>query len=165
MLLESQKTALGDAEEEVIRLTEEHQQALKNEGFEKAAVPEALLTIPEHLQGTQRDAYQAKLEELKAERTRYKQATAAITGNLQAYTKTNAPKEEKKEEGDDKMDEDAPTPNKNESIPPKEDEAAKIEKRAKADKAARARVGIIAAEIKKQRCGEQVAMEDEKEDL
>ena len=166
LLLESQKTALGDAEEEVIRLTEEHQQALKNEGFEKAAVPEALLTIPEYLQGTQRDAYQAKLEELKAERTRYEQATAAITGNLQAYTKTNAPKDEKKEDGDDKMEED--TPNRKESIPPnppKEDEAAKIEKRAKADQAGKARVETIAAEAKKQRCGEQVAIEEEKEDF
>ena len=130
MLLESQKTALGDAEEEVMRLTEEHQQALKNEGFEKAAVPEALLTIPDHLEGTQRDAYQAKLEELKAERTRYEQATAAITGNLQAYTKTNAPKEEKKDGGGDKMDEESP--NKIETNPPKEiDEAAKLKKEPK----------------------------------
>ena len=102
-LLESQKNSLVDAEEEVLRLTEEHKHALKMEGFEQAAVPAVLLTIPVHLEGQSRDQYKAKLDELQAVQTRFQQEAAAITGNLQAFA--NIPKTEDK---DEKMQEDSP---------------------------------------------------------
>ena len=176
-LLESQKTALGDAEEEVMRLTEEHKQALKNEGFEKAAVPETLLNIPEHLEGQSRDAYKAKLDEYQAAKQRFEQEAAAITGNLQAFVNSGPPNKEGNPD-QDKMDEDGekhaaggpaaaatgPTNENNEAA-----KKVKEAKRAEANKAAQARVASIAAEeaAKKQRCGENVSIDidDDKDDF
>ena len=170
-LLESQKDSLADAEEEVQRLTEEHKKALKNEGFEKAAVPGTLLKIPEHLEGQTREQYKAKLEELAAIENRYRQEAAAITGNLQAFAlgaeKANPPPP-KEEKSEDAMDEDTQANQNGEKaeVPNKEElEAAqklKDEKRAQANRAAQARVELVAAEAaKKQRISEAVPIEED----
>ena len=172
--MESQKNSLVDAEEEVLRLTEEHKHALKMEGFEQAAVPAVLLTIPDHLEGQSRDQYKAKLDELQAVQTRFQQEAAAITGNLQAFA--NIPKTEDK---DEKMQEDSPgmdkqpgekgdKKEKTEPPPSKEqiENAKKVReaKRAEALQAATNRVETLNEAAKKQRCGENVSIDVDKED-
>jgi len=157
-LLESQTTALVDAEEEVLRLQEGIKEALKKEGYEQAAIPAGLLIIPVHLEGEHREQYRQKLEELQVIQNRYHQEAAAITGNLQAFN--SPPKEpEKNTKMDAKDTEEVPDvemasnttgqnlQNENKTPPTKEEiEAAtkaKDEKRAEAKRVAQARVQTL----------------------
>jgi len=154
-LLESQTTSLVDAEEEIQRLQEEHKQALKREGYEQVAIPADLLIIPVHLEGEHREQYRKKLEELQGIQSRYQQEAAAITGNLQAFN--SPPKEPEKDAKSDTQNTETPDEemadtgqnlqNENKTSLTKEESdaatKAKDEKRAEAQRAARARVDTV----------------------
>ena len=183
--LERQRDLLLDAEEEVQLLTEQHNQALRKEGFERAPLPAELLLIPEHLDGDAQKKYQEELDALELSRVRHLQEAAAITGRLQAYTK--APETPKPEPvaamdidpageppaQDGASDNGPPNPSakklpKQNGPKPKtpEEIAAAKEKRAAAQKAADLRIEQVSEANKKQRIGESVNISvDDAEDF
>ena len=182
--LDKQKDFLLDAEEEVQMLTEQHKQALRKEGYERAPLPAELLSIPEHLDGPGQAKYQEELDALEQSRVRHLQEAAAITGRLQAYTK--APENPKSETtaametdttGEPLAQDNDPgsvpinttaknTPRQNGTKPktPEEIAAAK-EKRAAAQKAADLRIEQVAEANKKQRIGESISISVDEEDF
>jgi len=184
--LDKQRDSLLDAEEEVQKLTEEHKQAFRKEGYEQAPLPAELLTIPEHLAGPERTKYQDELDALEQSRVRHLQEAAAITGRLQTFTKApktpipdspTAMETDKPEAPQDKDPGNATSNPAAKSMPrqngaktksPEEIEAAQAT-RAEAQKAADLRLEQVAAASKKQRVGENIDIvvnsEEKAEDL
>ena len=165
-------------------LTEQHKQALRKEGFERAPLPAELLLIPEHLDGDAQKKYQEELDALEQSRVRHLQEAAAITGRLQAYTK--APESPKPETtvametgttGEPPAQDNDPgsvpinttaknTPRQNGTKPKNPEEiAAAKEKRAAAQKAADLRIEQVAEANKKQRIGESISISVDEEDF